>query len=312
MRDTVSIVMPAYNAETTIRCAIDSVLAQTYPHWELVIVDDASTDNTAEIARSYEDQRIHLYSNTQNSGEGATRDVAIANSTGEWVAVLDADDAWLPQRLEKMLTLEPKITGRTLLVDNLMQCYEKSGELVPWQALWPEHSGLMTASELCLAEYLEQPRFIVTPLFPREAIVDHGLRHSTLKFSADSEFIIRLMKRAGLRMKVFPEPMYLYRLTPGSASAVRERYRIARGMLAGLQEELDFDEDETAAIEGRKALLKRQDEYMKLLVALKEKRYLKAVGLAMSRPGRLLELLRRVPQTMRYRTELWRQEGSGR
>lgn len=97
--DLVSIMMPAYNAERYIAQAIDSALAQTYPHWELVIVDDGSTDQTAQILTGYTDPRIMVF-HQQNSGEAAARNAALNHVHGKYLAFLDADDVFLPEHLE--------------------------------------------------------------------------------------------------------------------------------------------------------------------------------------------------------------------
>ena len=94
-----SIIMPAYNAEKYIGQAIESVLAQTYPGWELIIVNDGSTDRTADIATQYTDVRIKVF-HQANSGESAARNAALKQIKGEYVAFLDADDLFLPSHLE--------------------------------------------------------------------------------------------------------------------------------------------------------------------------------------------------------------------
>ena len=91
--------MPAYNAEEYIRQAIDSVLCQSYSSWELVIVDDGSTDRTAEIVCQYQDARIRSF-HQGNLGEAAARNTALQNIQGEFLAFLDADDVYLPDHLK--------------------------------------------------------------------------------------------------------------------------------------------------------------------------------------------------------------------
>ena len=97
--ELVSIMMPAYNAEKHIAEAIESVLAQTYLHWELLVVDDGSTDKTAVIAEKYTDSRIK-YIHKENGGEASARNVALDISQGAFIAYLDSDDVWLPHHLE--------------------------------------------------------------------------------------------------------------------------------------------------------------------------------------------------------------------
>jgi len=100
----VSVMMPAYNAEIYIAQAIESVLAQSYMQWELVIVNDGSTDNTAEIVKEFDDPRI-IYIYQENLGLSAARNTGIRNSRTEIIALLDSDDLWEPEFLEIMLGL---------------------------------------------------------------------------------------------------------------------------------------------------------------------------------------------------------------
>lgn len=95
----VSVMMPAYNAAPYIEQAIRSVLPQTYPEWELLVVNDGSTDPTSAIARGIADARIRVFDKT-NGGESSARNVALDHARGEFVAFLDADDAFEPEHLE--------------------------------------------------------------------------------------------------------------------------------------------------------------------------------------------------------------------
>ncbi|MCR5639676.1 MAG: glycosyltransferase, partial [Lachnospiraceae bacterium] len=101
----VSIIMPAYNAEKYISEAIESVLAQTYNNWELIVVDDCSKDSTAEIIKKMcdYDSRIKFIQHTSNQGVSATRNTALDIATGDFIAFLDADDKWLKNKLEQQL-----------------------------------------------------------------------------------------------------------------------------------------------------------------------------------------------------------------
>lgn len=105
MYGKVSIIMPNYNCEKFIEETINSVLAQTYENWELLIVDDCSTDRSAEIIRNYckNDDRIKLFIQKNNLGGAAARNRALREATGKWIAFLDSDDLWLPKKLEKQL-----------------------------------------------------------------------------------------------------------------------------------------------------------------------------------------------------------------
>lgn len=149
----VSIIMPAYNADKTIGASIQSVQFQTFQAWELLVVDDCSSDETASIARAFaaEDSRISFYINEKNMGVAKTRNFAMDNARGEWIAFLDSDDVWTERKLEKQLKFaeetnatitytgtaymdemgkvsdyilpaKPQLTLKTLLSRNIMSC----------------------------------------------------------------------------------------------------------------------------------------------------------------------------------------------
>jgi glycosyltransferase involved in cell wall biosynthesis len=100
----VSIVTPLYNSSACIQSTLDSVLGQTFENWELLLVNDGSTDDTAEKIQPYlADSRIS-YTSQSNQGIAGARNAGIAAATGDWVCLLDHDDRWLPQKLEKQLS----------------------------------------------------------------------------------------------------------------------------------------------------------------------------------------------------------------
>ena len=104
----VSIIMPSWNTGRFIEETIDSVIAQTYPNWELLIVDDCSTDNTDELVAKYKDDRIKYFKNENNSGAALTRNRAMREAQGEWIAFLDSDDLWTPEKLEHQINFMKK------------------------------------------------------------------------------------------------------------------------------------------------------------------------------------------------------------
>ena len=107
MNPLVSIVMPAYNAAWSISRSIDSVLTQSYSEFELLIVDDCSKDNTLEIVRQYaqRDSRIRVIVCGENRGVAAVRNEGIAQAKGTYIALLDSDDVWLPDKLQRQMQL---------------------------------------------------------------------------------------------------------------------------------------------------------------------------------------------------------------
>ena len=108
MNELVSIIMPSYNSDRYIGQSIKSVINQTYVNWELIIVDDCSTDNTEKIVSEIKDTRIIFLKNEKNSGAAIARNKAISVAKGRWIAFLDSDDLWLPEKLEKQINFMNK------------------------------------------------------------------------------------------------------------------------------------------------------------------------------------------------------------
>lgn len=101
----VSVIMPSYNTEKYIAVSIESVLHQSYSNWELIIVDDCSTDDTDSVVQPLlTDARIRYLKNNANSGAAISRNRALREANGKWIAFLDSDDLWLPEKLERQLS----------------------------------------------------------------------------------------------------------------------------------------------------------------------------------------------------------------
>lgn len=105
MSDLVSILTPTFNTEKFIRATIESVQNQSYSNWEMILVDDASTDQTVSIIEEFaqNDSRIKLFKLEKNSGNGFARNIALEKASGKYIAYLDADDLWFPEKLDKQI-----------------------------------------------------------------------------------------------------------------------------------------------------------------------------------------------------------------
>lgn len=102
-RPLVSVCIPVYNRGKFIKAAVESVLSQTYQNFEIIIVDDGSTDNSIAVVKSIEDSRIKLFKNAVNKGVVYSRNRYLEEASGDYIAVLDSDDTWLPSKLEKQI-----------------------------------------------------------------------------------------------------------------------------------------------------------------------------------------------------------------
>lgn len=211
---TVDVIIPAYNAAKNLPDAIESVLAQTFEDWQIWIVDDGSTDNTAEVVVPFLDRlgpKIR-YIKQENRGVSAARNAAIMASTGKFLALLDADDVWLPCRLsESLKTLAEK--PQAGLSYGLIRTIGPEGLFGdPW-------AGNLTHAEGRIAPYIymrevELPSPTIT--FRRRCIEEVGCFDETLRVTEDRDLWLRIAQR--YEVAFVPNILALYRLSPGSLS----------------------------------------------------------------------------------------------
>ena len=137
----VSIAMPVRNCERTLKLAVESILAQTYRSWELLLIDDGSSDGTVEIARSFQDSRIIVYSDGMARGLVARLNQAIALSRAKYFARMDGDDVAYPERLERQLAYleshpDVDLIGAAILV------FGQDGTPLGKRAVRPDHEAI--------------------------------------------------------------------------------------------------------------------------------------------------------------------------
>lgn len=207
MDSLVSIIMPAYNASRFIGAAIDSVLAQTWPAWELLVVEDCSRDNTLAIARGYADKeaRIRVFPQSRNQGVTAARNLALANAKGKYIAFLDSDDLWEPEKLSLQVAFM-KNTGASV-------CY--SG----YQRIDQNGSKLAKVMPPSQTDYRNLLRGNVignlTGIYDAEA-----LGKEPFKAYRHEDYVawLALVKRAGKAVGI-SQPLASYRVYDGSISS---------------------------------------------------------------------------------------------
>lgn len=130
MCELVSIIMPSYNTGAYIKKTIQSVINQSYQNWELIIVDDCSTDNTDEAVLPFlNDRRIRYIKNEVNSGAAISRNRALMEAKGKWIAFLDSDDLWVPEKLEKQIHFMETNNYAFTYTDYMIQL---NGEWLPY------------------------------------------------------------------------------------------------------------------------------------------------------------------------------------
>lgn len=228
---SVSIVIPAYNAQSYIGSAIRSAQAQTMSNLEIIVVDDASTDGTAAIVQEFSgaDRRVRYARMEKNSGPAASRNCGLRLARGEWIALLDADDRFHPNRLEALLTLA-RTSGAEIVADNLLFC---TGADDAGRPMIPE-ATLAAPRPLMFAEFMEschqgwnKPKRIsyvfMHPMFKREFIEANSIRYNErCRNGEDFLFYVDLFLARGT-WYLTPEPMYVYLVNAGSLTDIVSR-----------------------------------------------------------------------------------------
>ena len=218
----VSVVMPSYNAQACIGRAIESVLAQTMQQFELIVVDDASTDGTQALVHAItaKDSRIKHIALSSNRGPAYARNVGIAAARGEWIGLLDADDAWRTDRLDQLLRTSGTFDA---VFDNLVGYDSRSRS--DTDVLIPEfHEGELTIARLLGSVDRTRPYDLgyLKPLIRREFLLKHGLKYNeSLRTNEDLLLYLELLARGG-RAHTVNVAAYVYTIptgADGSASA---------------------------------------------------------------------------------------------
>ncbi|WP_373526857.1 glycosyltransferase family 2 protein [Nostoc sp.] len=218
----VSIIIPAYNTEAYIGRAIESALEQTLNDIEVIIVDDGSSDKTVEVAKSFTDQRLKVIVNQQNLGAAAARNRALRVAQGEWIAVLDSDDWYAPERLEKLVSLANE-RDADMIADDLYLIND--GETSPWSTLIKESGERIDKiRQIDIVYFVETDVFgqpglhlgLSKPLFKREFLVKHGIEYDeAIRMGQDFWLDMKCLIK-GARFFIEPKPYYFYRSRPGS------------------------------------------------------------------------------------------------
>ncbi len=182
-KSLVSIITPVYNGQDFLDRSIKSVLAQTYENWELFLIDDGSSDNSVQIIENYlEDNRIKLLRNESNSGIPTTRNKGIENSTGEFIALLDQDDEWLPHKLEKQVSRFLEIDDSFGLIYSNVEVRTDQGILSDQKKEIEPEASIQSNLELMLSRNL-----ITSPtaMVKRKALEEVGLFDESIRWGGD-------------------------------------------------------------------------------------------------------------------------------
>jgi succinoglycan biosynthesis protein ExoO len=290
-RPDVAIIMANYNGARFIGAAIESVLRQTLTSWELIVVDDASSDDSVAIAERIAagDARIKIVTQQVNRGPAAARNRALDLVTARWIAIMDSDDLIPPQRLQYLLR-RAQIAGAAIIADSLLEFSAKARprpflpERLSGETSWILLDAFIRSN--CLYSRMP-PLGYLKPMIRMDIIREFGLRYDeSLRIGEDYYFLIRLMAH-GHRLLLEPASFYFYRKHDNSIS-----HRLhERDILALIAAEHRFAERDgpfpphvQAALKRRHQTLQSLHVYDTVITAIKSGAFPNAAQCALRHP----------------------------
>src|ERR1035437_6755049 len=199
-----SVIIPAFNAEAVLARALRSVEAQTYRDYEVVLIDDGSTDGTAEIARSFKSVR---YLHQSNQYQAVARNRGLREAGGEFVAFLDADDEWLPEKLERQLAFMERNESRISYTDTY---YAKDGKLARYSKMAPPYGGQILTQ--LIEEWLEYCFITMNTVVAEKRLLEEvgGFDEAAPFFSFEDYGLWLRVALSEARFDYLDEPLAVY------------------------------------------------------------------------------------------------------
>lgn len=205
----VSVITPMYNSYRFIRDTIESVINQTYENWEMIIVDDSSSDGSIQVVEDYSkvDERIRLFVNEVNLGAAVTRNKAIKLSKGKYIAFLDADDLWLPNKLDKQIAFM-KVNGYSFSFTGYSLIDEKGGVI--------EKNNIMPSEVNYFKTITNNKIGCLTVIFDKTNFEDYMMPN--IRKRQDLGLWLKLLRQCEIAYCI-QENLALYRIRKGSISS---------------------------------------------------------------------------------------------
>lgn len=297
---TVSVIMANYRGGATLARALESVLAQTMGNLEIIVADDASPDDSVSVVTAImaRDERVRLIASPQNGGPARTRNLALAQARGQWIAIVDSDDIVHPERLERLLAAAAHFKA-DIVADDLLHFHEDGSP--PTLLLADHDTPFPVSAEAWVTAGMDGklPALgYLKPLIRAEAL---GLLRydETLRIGEDYDLLLRTLL-AGASMWIVPAPWYLYRRHSGSishrlsANDVDAMLANQAQLLAGIKPDASL----ARAFARRQDALQGALDFGRLVEAIKARS-----------PGTVLKIIARRPALLR---RLWTSFAEGR
>jgi len=292
----ISVIIATYNVEPYIERAIQSALDQQGVTLEIIVVDDRSTDKTWEILTAKNDLRLRCIRHETNQGPGATRNTAIAQANGKWLAILDGDDAFLPDRLERCIACA-NASNANIVVDNLSVFREEGGATFP---MFPSRFSQLNRLDLPtlikgkLSWRSSYTLGYLKPIFSADFLRQNSLMYETNIPIGEDYLLLAQALAAGAHCAVEPTAGYLYTARKGSISYRLSCENITRMLEADAKYLAHYPIAPKAAKaqKNRERMLKKERAFALLVLAIKQRNPSKILQAIVSNPPCLLLLWR--------------------
>lgn len=282
----VSVVIAAWNSEQFISKAIDSALQQKVS-LEVIVVDDFSSDNTCEVVENYLDERVRLIKSNSNGGPGYARNIGFEAAKGKWIAILDSDDYFLPNRLSEMLNSDDGATD--ILIDNFYMCREGEQAFSPFYTNDELKTGNLSLAEFITgnADFMgKKTTGYVKPLFLKSFLVKTKVEYwPEVRIGEDYYFLASCLA-ANAVAKVLDFFGYVYTIRGDSISGQLTEGHISRFQWGDRKfvETYELNKSENAALKIRNRNLSNTKAYILLVKSIKRKKILKSLSIAVINP----------------------------
>ncbi len=301
-----SVIIPAYNSEAYISQAIQSALDQTEKNIEVIVIDDASTDRTLEVAKSFTDKRVKIFVNKQNFGRSYSLNIGFKEAQGTWLALLDSDDWFVPERLEQLLLIG-YVENADMIADDFYLI--RDGDSKPWSTFLGESKVLIKKIkhieplffiENDLPGKWSIPLGLTKPIFKKDFLIKHQIKvHQDISIGEDF-YLDTICLAHNARFIFVPKPYYFYRSRQGSL-VTDSKINLLNGYCQATiylfnQDAIKNNPDLEMALSKRLYLLEKIRPYFSVIDPIKEGKLLKALILMISNPYFFVHLIRELPR----------------
>ncbi|MEO5573128.1 MAG: glycosyltransferase [Gammaproteobacteria bacterium] len=307
----VSVIIPAYNTEKYIAHALQSALDQTERSIEVIVVDDGSSDDTVQVTKSFIDERIKLIVTANNAGPSHARNCALRLATGDWIAILDSDDWYAPERLAQLLAAAHS-HNTDMVADDLYMIHDEAEH--PWGTLFSQSgSNLTEVRNVDAVDFVEShlPGLdhlglgSSKPLIRRRFLEQHGLMYDeTVRCGEDFQLYLMCLVH-GARFTIIPDAYYYYRSRKGSiidGNNLHNQNHLRQLNLGLLRHKLIANNVAlTSAISRQLFLIEEQISYYSVIQPLKTRSFLTAFSEMRNNPAFFSVFITRIPEMFRFR-----------